>query len=79
VWIHFHDVHWPQDYPAQWVLNDGLTWNEQYILQAFLMHNAKYRVRIAMAMLRRLRHADLRAVFPDRPFGWSVWIQKDPG
>ena len=32
-----------------------------------------------MAMLRRMRRDDLKEVFPDRPFGWSVWIQKDPG
>jgi hypothetical protein len=79
VWIHFHDIHWPHDYPAQWVLNEGLTWNEQYFLQAFLMHNSKYRVRLAMAMLTRMRRDDMRELFPDRPFGWSVWIQKNPG
>ena len=40
VWIHFHDIFWPRDYPPRWVLQEGFTWNEQYILQAFLMHNA---------------------------------------
>jgi hypothetical protein len=79
VWIHFHDIFWPRDYPAKWVLHEGLTWTEQYILEAFLMHNAKYRVRLAMAMLALMRRDDMREMFPARPLGWSVWIQKDPG
>ena len=23
VWIHFHDIFWPLDYPAEWVLHEG--------------------------------------------------------
>ena len=63
VWIHFHDIFWPLDYPAEWVLHEGLTWNEQYLLQTFLMHNDAYRVRLAMAMLTVERcGGDARAV-----------------
>ena len=79
VWIHFHDIFWPLDYPPEWVLNEGMTWNEQYILQAFLMHNRAYRVRLANAMLTALKPEVFKELFPQAPFGGSVWIQKDPG
>jgi hypothetical protein len=76
VWIHFHDVHWPLDYPAEWVLHEGLTWNEQYLLQTFLMHNDAYRVRLAMAMLTVERGQVIRELFPERPYGSGVWLEK---
>jgi hypothetical protein len=79
VWIHFHDLFWPLDYPAEWVLTEGMTWNEQYIVQAFLMHNRAYRVRLANAMLTVLRAEVFQELFPEAPHGGSVWIQKDPG
>ena len=79
VWIHFHDLFWPNDYSPDWVLNEGMSCNEQYVLQAFLMHNRAYRVRLATAMLSITRRAELDQVFPGRSFGVSAWIQKDPG
>jgi methyltransferase family protein len=79
VWIHFHDIFWPFDYPGDWILNEGLSWNEQYILQAFLMHNRAYRVRLANAMLSADPSRIYEELFPDQPFGCSVWIEKDPG
>ena len=76
VWIHFHDIFWPLDYPAEWVLHEGLTWNEQYLLQTFLMHNDTYRVRLALGMLTVERWQVMQELFPERPFGVSVWLQK---
>ena len=75
VWIHFHDIFWPLDYPPEWILHEGLTWNEQYVLQAFLMHNRAYRVRLALAMLTTERREVMRDLFPE-PRGVSVWLQK---
>ena len=46
--VHFHDIFWPYDYSTHWILDEGLTWNEQYFLQAFLMHNDAWRVRLAL-------------------------------
>jgi Methyltransferase domain len=79
VWIHFHDIFWPFEYSADWVLNEGLSWNEQYILQAFLMHNRAYRARLANAMLTVHESRVFEELFPEWPFGASVWIEKDPG
>lgn len=78
VWIHVHDLGWPWDYPAQWVLDDGLSWNEEYFVQAFLMGNADYRVRLAVSMLASFRRDAIKAVKPEFS-GGSLWIEKVGG
>jgi predicted O-methyltransferase YrrM len=42
--VHVHDVFFPHDYPTDWVLGEGRSWNEQYLLQSFLAFNNGYRV-----------------------------------
>ena len=76
VMVHVHDIYWPDDYHDQWIYGDGLSWNEQYVLQAFLMHNDSYEVRLANHLLCREREADVRAIYPAWPDGGSVWIEK---
>lgn len=43
VYIHFHDVFYPFEYPKKWVLN-GFNWNEDYFLRAFLMYNSDFEI-----------------------------------
>lgn len=43
VYIHFHDIFYPFEYPKEWVYK-GYAWNENYILRAFLMDNPHYQV-----------------------------------
>jgi hypothetical protein len=76
VWIHVHDLMWPEDYPTHWVLDTGLSWNEQYLVQAFLMGNAFYRVRLGVKMLSVLRREEVKALYPDGFQGGSVWLEK---
>jgi len=76
VMVHVHDIFLPDDYHDQWLLGDGLSWNEQYFLQAFLMHNEAYRVRLANHMLFRLREDDVRPLYPGWHDGGSVWMEK---
>jgi predicted O-methyltransferase YrrM len=42
--VHIHDVFFPNEYPRQWVLGQGRSWNEQYLLQALLVFNSGFRV-----------------------------------
>ena len=44
VLIHVHDIFLPDDYPKQWVIEQNRSWNEQYLLQALLMHSTRFRV-----------------------------------
>ena len=53
VFIHFHDIFFPDDYPYFWLKESGLFFNEQYFLLAFLKDNPNYRVRLPNAYLVR--------------------------
>ncbi|MFO1477209.1 MAG: class I SAM-dependent methyltransferase [Verrucomicrobiota bacterium] len=78
VLIHIHDIFLPGEYPPPWVFERGQTWNEQYLLQAFLMHNSAYRILIANRYLFYKRQADLEQMF-DRiqpVHGSSFWLEK---
>lgn len=44
VLVQVHDIFFPFDYPEDWILENRWFWNEQYLLQAFLAHNAAWRV-----------------------------------
>jgi hypothetical protein len=73
--VHLHDVFLPFDYPADWVL-EGWGWNEQYLVQAFLMHNTSYRVRLANHMLYVRHRDDLARLYPRGLDGGSLWLEK---
>lgn len=58
VWIHIHDIFFPHDYPAEWLIEKRHAFNEQYLLQAFLAFNAGFAVRAANYWVA-LDHADV--------------------
>jgi len=76
--IHLHDIVLPDDYFDPYVFQRGQTWNEQFLLQAFLMHNPAYRILIANRFLWRKKAAELdqlyRGIQPSH--GCSFWMQK---
>jgi hypothetical protein len=43
VFVHFHDVFYPFEYPAEWLLK-GVYWNEDYLLRAFLSYNSEWEI-----------------------------------
>lgn len=43
VFVHFHDVFYPFDYPSEW-LTEGRYWNENYFLRAFLSYNSEWSI-----------------------------------
>ncbi len=47
VWIHVHDIFFPHDYPAEWLLKRRLALNEQYLLEAFLSFNEHFSTQLA--------------------------------
>ena len=76
--IHLHDISLPQEYPHPWVFERGQTWNEQYVLQAFLMHNRAYKILIANRHLFCNRQAELEQLYQGiQPvYGSSFWLEK---
>ena len=47
VWIHVHDIFFPHDYPAEWLIKRRQAWNEQYLLEAFLSFNSRFSVQLS--------------------------------
>jgi hypothetical protein len=79
VHVHFHDIFLPDEYPKPWLVDEGRSWNEQYLLHAFLMHTSAWEVVwSAHYMLSRHREA-VERTFPDvarRGPGGSFWIRR---
>ncbi len=76
VLIHFHDVFYPFEYPKEWVFQ-GINWNEDYILKAFLMYNEKFKIKLFSEYL----HRHHKETFSDLPLsylnpGGNLWIEK---
>ena len=39
-----HDIFIPYSYPSNWIIDQNLFWNEQYILEIILMNKNKYKI-----------------------------------
>jgi Methyltransferase domain len=63
VYIHFHDIFYPFEYPKEWIL-EGRAWNEIYLLRAFLMNNKEYEIVLFPSMLERFHEDWLKANMP---------------
>ena len=77
VLVHFHDINYPFEYPREWVMG-GRSWNEAYLLRAFLMYNHAFRIEFFAGYWAWHRHAELEAGMPlcARSPGSSIWLQR---
>lgn len=64
VFVHLHDIFTPRDYPASWLFEHHLLWNEQYLLEAFLTFNHEFRIVGALNYLKHRHPKQLAHVFP---------------
>ncbi len=77
VYVHFHDIFYPFDYPVPWV-EEGRGWNEAYVLRAFLEFNPAFEIVLFNDLLsRRLgpRLAEACPTWAKNP-GGSFWLRK---
>lgn len=44
VFVHIHDIFTPRDYLDEWIVDEVRFMNEQYLLEAFLTFNEKYKI-----------------------------------
>ncbi|UGB44840.1 class I SAM-dependent methyltransferase [Frateuria edaphi] len=80
VYVHFHDIFLPLDYPERWVRELGFSWNEQYLLQAFLAFNPVYSIVYGSAIARELHTETLGAFLKGTPMqGGSLWLRRNQG
>jgi len=78
-YIHIHDIFIPDDYPEEWIHNDKVYFNEQYLVMAFLMYNSQFKIRLAAQYMSQKYKDKLIALFPrfHRSFSpGSLWIQR---
>ncbi len=62
--VHIHDVFTPKNYPRQWLHDQVRFWNEQYLLEAFLTHNADWKILGALNFLKDNYFNKLKKVAP---------------
>ena len=75
VYIHFHDIYWPFEYPMNW-LTEGRAYNEQWMLRALLTDSTAYKVTLFGHQLQCLSEAGIiPSINPIYGVG-SIWIEK---
>lgn len=77
VWVHVHDIFFPHDYPAEWLIERRLALNEQYLLEAFLSFNKQFQVALANYWLCLDHPAMACKLWPASTTGGSsFWFQR---
>lgn len=77
VYIHFHDIFYPFEYPKEWIL-EGRAWNEAYMLRAFLQHNQDYKIVFFNTFLELFHKDKFVEKMPlcIKNMGGSIWLKK---
>ena len=77
VYVHFHDVMYPFEYPKEFVY-DGRAWNEAYMLRAFLQYNDAFRIQFFYHFFERFHRDELAEHTPLclKSGGASIWLKK---
>jgi hypothetical protein len=78
--VHIHDIFLPYDYPATWLRESRYFWNEQYLLQAFLLFNDAFEVMLPLHAVAR-RYPDEFACFipsfgRQKELPGSFWVRR---
>ena len=78
VFIHFHDIFWPFEYGAEWVLQENRSWNELYGLRSFLMYNESFEVVFFNDYFVKNCHDSIQTEYPKmlKNGGASIWLRK---
>lgn len=77
VYIHFHDIFFPFEYPKKWIY-EGRAWNEAYLLRAFLQYNQAF----SIVLMNTYMEMNYESFFQEKmPLcllnpGGSIWIKK---
>ena len=64
VMIHIHDIFLPRRYPIHWLKEEFIFWNEQYLVEAMLIHNPSYKVLWAGCHVHLQHAGKLKKAFP---------------
>jgi hypothetical protein len=78
VYIHFHDIFFPFEYPKEWIY-EGRAWNEMYLLRSFLQYNSEFRIVLMNTFMEHFYEPFFRVKMPLclNNLGGSIWICKE--
>ena len=76
--VHFHDMFFPFEYPRHFVIDENRSWNELYLMRAFLMYNKTFEIIFFNDFFAKRYRADIEAAAPSfllNP-GGGLWLRK---
>jgi hypothetical protein len=75
--VHVHDIPYPFEYSADWIYG-GRSWNEAYLVRAFLTFNSAFRIECFISYLQNQMSAALEAAMPlaMTSEGQSLWLKR---
>ena len=78
VYIHFHDIFYPFEYPKRWIY-ENRAWNELYFLRAFLQYNSTFQIVIHNRYLEFVHKDYFEQQMPlcMKKLGASIWLRKN--
>lgn len=78
VLVHIHDIFWPFEYLADWVMGEKRSWNEAYLVHAFLQYNDAFEIVYWNNFVFHKLGAELGELMPLclGNEGGSLWIRK---
>lgn len=85
VYVHFHDIFYPFEYPREWVYQ-GRAWNEAYTLRAFLQYNETFTIQVFNSFLEQFYRDRIAGEMPlcaryakqsmIQTSAQSIWLKK---
>jgi predicted O-methyltransferase YrrM len=76
--VHVHDILWPFEYPQRWVVDLRWSWNEAYLVRAFLTFNAAFEIVLFNSYMGETHRSFLEQRMPlalKYP-GASLWLRR---
>lgn len=77
VYVHFHDIFYPFEYPAYWIY-EGRAWTEAYLLRAFLQYNNSFKIVLFFQYLVEFHKELFEKYAPSdlKNRGGNIWLKK---
>lgn len=77
VYVHFHDIFYPFEYPSTWIY-EGRQFNESYMMRAFLQYNEDFEIIIWNDFLEEFHRPFFEENMPLclNNTGASIWLHK---
>ena len=78
VLVHFHDIFWPFEYPAAWVIDDNRSWNELYAVRAFLTNNRQWEIVFFNHYFAKMEKELINNTYPAflKNSGGALWLRR---